>query len=123
MCKGIHLERERMIAVNTFKWMSHEQMYVDEIHVEKCGPLSVGVYGGNQESDAYERGDAVLAWWDPELQFEFVMIFDTHHKTKNIDYIVEAISERKRETKRVIFLPDTFSFSSYTYVFVSFIYR
>ena len=37
---------------------------------------------GNQESDAYERGDAVLAWWDPELQFEFVMIFDTHHKTK-----------------------------------------
>ena len=33
MCKGIHLERERMIAVNTFKWMSHEQMYVDEIHV------------------------------------------------------------------------------------------
>ena len=34
-----------MIAVNTFKWMSHEQMYVDEIHVEKCGPLSVGVYG------------------------------------------------------------------------------
>lgn len=82
MCKGIHLARERMIAVNTFKWMSHEQMYVDEIHVEKCGPLSVGVYGGNQESDAYERGDAVLAWWDPELQFEFVMIFDTHHKTK-----------------------------------------
>lgn len=46
MCKGIHLARERMIAVNTFKWMSHEQMYVDEIHVEKCGPLSVGVYGG-----------------------------------------------------------------------------
>lgn len=37
---------------------------------------------GNQESDAYERGDAVLAWWDPELHFEFVMIFDTHHKTK-----------------------------------------
>ena len=34
-----------MIVVNTFKWMSHEQMYVDEIHVEKCGPLSVGVYG------------------------------------------------------------------------------
>ncbi len=43
--------------------------------LKKCGPLSVGVYGGNQESDAYERGDAVLAWWDPELQFEFVMIF------------------------------------------------
>ena len=42
---------------------------------------SVGVWG-NQESDAYERGDAVLAWWDPELHFEFVMIFDTHHKTK-----------------------------------------
>ena len=50
---------------------------------------------GNQESDAYERGDAVLAWWDPELQFEFVMIFDTS-QNKNIDYIVEAISERKR---------------------------
>ena len=81
MCKGIHLARERMIAVNTFKWMSHEQMYVDEIHVEKCGPLSVGVYGGNQESDAYERGDAVLAWWDPELHFEFVMYF--HFKLQN----------------------------------------
>ena len=77
---------------------------------------------GNQESDAYERGDAVLAWWDPELQFEFVMIFDTHHKTKNIDYIIEAISERK-EIKRVIFLSNTFSFSSYTYVLISVIYR
>ena len=82
MCKGIHLERERMIAVNTFKWMSHEQMYVDEIHVEKCELSFSRRIWGNQESDAYERGDAVLAWWDPELQFEFVMIFDTHHKTK-----------------------------------------
>lgn len=44
--------------------------------------LFQSAYMGNQESDAYERGDAVLAWWDPELQFEFVMIFDTHHKTK-----------------------------------------
>ncbi|MGA4498034.1 protein phosphatase 2C domain-containing protein [Bacillus bombysepticus] len=105
MCKGIHLARERMIVVNTFKWMSHKQMYVDEIHVEKCGPLSVGVYGGNQESDAYERGDAVLAWWDPELQFEFVMIFDTHHKTKNIDYIIEAISERKEKLKELFSYP------------------
>ena len=81
MCKGIHLARERMIAVNTFKWISHEQMYVDEIHVENV-VLFQSAYMGNQESDAYERGDAVLAWWDPELQFEFVMIFDTHHKTK-----------------------------------------
>ena len=82
MCKGIHLARERMIAVNTFKWISHEQMYVDEIHVEKCAFSFSRRIWGNQESDAYERGDAVLAWWDPELQFEFVMIFDTHHKTK-----------------------------------------
>lgn len=81
MCKGIHLARERMIVVNTFKWMSHEQMYVDEIHVENVVLFSRRIWG-NQESDAYERGDAVLAWWDPELQFEFVMIFDTHHKTK-----------------------------------------
>ena len=60
---------------------------------------------GNQESDAYERGDAVLAWWDPELQFEFVMIFDTHHKTKNIDYIIEAISERKEKLKELFSYP------------------
>ena len=48
MCK-VYIQQERMIAVNTFKWMSHEQMYVDEIHVEKCGPLSVGVYGKSRE--------------------------------------------------------------------------
>ena len=57
--------------------------------------LFQSAYMGNQESDAYERGDAVLAWWDPELQFEFVMIFDTS-QNKNINYIIEAISERKR---------------------------
>ena len=61
-----------MIVVNTFKWMSHEQMYVDEIHVEKCGPLFSRRIWGNQESDAYERGDAVLAWWDPELQLNLL---------------------------------------------------
>ena len=49
MCKGIHLARERMIAVNTFKWMSHEQMYVDEIHVEKCGPLQSAYMGKSRE--------------------------------------------------------------------------
>ena len=46
MCKGIHLARERMIVVNTFKWMSHEQMYVDEIHVEKCEFLFQSAYMG-----------------------------------------------------------------------------
>ncbi|MEH7458333.1 protein phosphatase 2C domain-containing protein [Bacillus sp. JJ1127] len=94
-----------MIEVNTFKWISHEKMYLDQIHVEKCGPLSVGVYGGNQESDAYERGDAVLAWWDPQLEFEFVMIFDAHHKTKNIHYIIEAISERKEKLQELFSYP------------------
>ena len=47
----------------------------------------------------------MLAWWDPELQFEFVMIFDTHHKTKNIDYIIEAISERKEKLKELFSYP------------------
>ncbi|PEB50801.1 hypothetical protein CON65_09025 [Bacillus pseudomycoides] len=94
-----------MIEVNTFKWISHEKMYLDQIHVEKCGPLSVGVYGGNQESDAYERGDAVLAWWDPQLEFEFVMIFDAHHKTKNIHYIIEAISARKEKLQELFSYP------------------
>lgn len=50
MCKGIHLARERMIAVNTFKWISHEQMYVDEIHVEKCGhSFSRRIWGKSRE--------------------------------------------------------------------------
>ncbi|EMA6341802.1 protein phosphatase 2C domain-containing protein [Bacillus cytotoxicus] len=92
-----------MISLNTFKWISHEKMYVDQIHVEKCGPLSVGVYGGNQESDAYERGDAVLAWWD--AQFEFVMIFDAHHKTKTIQYIIDAISERREKLQELFSYP------------------
>lgn len=91
--------------MNTFKWISHEQMYVDQIHVEKCGPLSIGVYGGNQESDAYERGDAVLAWWDPHSEFEFVMIFDAHHQTKNINFIIEAISERKEKLQELFSYP------------------
>ncbi|MBO1624580.1 protein phosphatase 2C domain-containing protein [Bacillus arachidis] len=94
-----------MIEVYTFKWISHEKMYLDQIHVEKCGPLSVGIYGGNQESDAYERGDAVLAWWDPQLEFEFVMIFDAHHKTKKIHYIIEAISKRKEKLQELFSYP------------------
>ncbi len=79
--------------------------------------------GGNQESDAYERGDAVLAWWDPELQFEFVMIFDTHHKTKNIDYIIEAISERKEKLKELFSYPIHLAFHHTIYVLISIIYR
>ncbi len=50
MCKGIHLARERMIAVNTFKWISHEQMYVDEIHVEKMwSSFSRRIWGKSRE--------------------------------------------------------------------------
>ena len=66
--------------------------------------LFQSAYMGNQESDAYERGDAVLAWWDPELQFEFVMIFDTS-QNKNINYIIEAISERKEKLKELFSYP------------------
>ena len=101
MCKGIHLARERMIVVNTFKWMSHEQMYVDEIHVENV-PLSVGVYG---EIKKVMHMNEEMRYLLGELQFEFVMIFDTHHKTKNIDYIIEAISERKEKLKELFSYP------------------
>ena len=84
--------------------------------------LFQSAYMGNQESDAYERGDAVLAWWDPELQFEFVMIL-IHITKQKYKLYNRSNFRKKRETKRVIFLPDTFSFSSYTYVLVSVIYR
>lgn len=49
MCKGIHLARERMIAVNTFKWISHEQMYVDEIHVENVVLFQSAYMGKSRE--------------------------------------------------------------------------
>ena len=76
---------------------------------------------GNQESDAYERGDAVLAWWDPELQFEFVMILI--HITKQKYRLYNRSDFGKKKTKRVILISNTFSFPSYTYVLISVIYR
>lgn len=98
--------------MNTFKWIGHEKTYLDEIHVEKCGPLSIGLYGGNQDvgADTEKREDAVLAWCDPQLDFEFVMIFDAHHKAKNIHFIIEEICERKEKLQELFAYPVNLAF-------------
>ena len=42
--------------------------------------LSVGVYG--EIKKVMHMNEEMRTCLVPELQFEFVMIFDTHHKTK-----------------------------------------
>lgn len=89
-----------MKAVHTFKWIGNEKAYLNEIHVEKLGPLSIGLYGGNTNEEA------VLAWCDPQGTWEFAMIFDAEHTIERAKFIIDIICERKEKLLRLFSYPN-----------------
>ncbi|MFD0768803.1 protein phosphatase 2C domain-containing protein [Bacillus sp. CGMCC 1.60114] len=94
-----------MEAVHTFKWTGDEKAYLNEIHVEKLGPLSIGLYGGNTEAGASTNEDAVLAWCDPQRTWEFVMIFDAQSTIERAKLIIDIICKRKEKLLQLFTYP------------------
>lgn len=95
----------RMEAVHTFKWTGDEKAYLNEIHVETLGPLSIGLYGGNTEAGANKNENAVLAWCDPQGTWEFVMIFDTQSTIERAKFIIDIICKRKEKILQLFTYP------------------
>ncbi|SFI10417.1 MULTISPECIES: hypothetical protein [unclassified Bacillus (in: firmicutes)] len=95
-----------MKAVHTFKWIGDKKAYLNEIHVEELGPLSIGLYGGNSEGSAVENEEAVLAWCDPHGTWEFVMIFDAEHTIERAQFIINIICERKEKLLQLFSYPN-----------------
>lgn len=89
-----------MKAAHTFKWLGDEKAYLNEIHIEKLGPLSIGLYDGNTNEDA------VLAWYDPHGSWEFVMIFDAEHTIERAKFIIDIICERKEKLLQLFSYPN-----------------
>ncbi|MGG2015738.1 protein phosphatase 2C domain-containing protein [Bacillus sp. S10(2024)] len=89
-----------MKAVHTFKWIGDKKARLNEMHVEKLGPLFIGLYGGNTNEDA------VLAWCDPQGTWEFVMIFDADHTIERAKFIIDIICERKEKLLQLFSYPN-----------------
>lgn len=89
-----------MKAVHTFKWIDNEKTHLNEIHVEKLGPLSIGLYGGNTNEEA------VLAWCDPQGTWEFTMIFDAEYTIERAKLIIDIICERKERLLQLFSYPN-----------------
>ncbi|MCP1123276.1 hypothetical protein NKR74_07995 [Bacillus sp. 3103sda1] len=95
----------RMEAVHTFKWTGDEKAYLNEIHVETLGPLSIGLYGGNTEAGTSKSENAVLAWCDPQGTWEFVMIFDAQSTIDRAKHIIDIICKRKEKLLQLFTYP------------------
>lgn len=89
-----------MKAAHTFKWLGDEKAYLNEIHIEELGPLSIGLYDGNTNEDA------VLAWCDPQGTWEFVMIFDAKQTIDRAKFIIDIICERKEKILQLFSYPN-----------------
>lgn len=89
-----------MKAAHTFKWIGDEKAYLNEIHIEELGPLSIGLYDGNTNEDA------VLAWCDPQGTWEFVMIFDAKQTIDRAKFIIDIICERKEKLLQLFSYPN-----------------
>ena len=99
-----------MKAVHTFKWIGDEKAYLNDIHVEELGPLSIGLYGGNSKVSAVKNEDAVLAWCDPQGTWEFVMIFDAKQTIERAKFIIDIICERKEKLLQLFSYPNHLAF-------------
>lgn len=84
-------------AMQTFRWVGSEEMFLDTPDVTTCGPIVIGRYGGRTRAGAIKNEDGALVWCHEGGLWEFATLLDAHYSAESAALVIEAIEgERER---------------------------
>jgi Protein phosphatase 2C len=80
-------------SVREFRWLGADDMHLDGPAVYACGPLAIGVYGGNTRAGADKNEDAAFALCAQGGAWEFAAVIDAHYSADSARLLLRALSD------------------------------
>src|SRR6185369_9757117 len=78
-------------AMQMFRWVGSEEMFLDTADVTTCGPIVIGRYGGRTRAGAIKNEDGALVWCHEVGLWEFATLLDAHYSAESAVLVIEAI--------------------------------
>jgi len=79
----------------SIRWLGSELLYLDEPHVERCGDVAIGCYGGNTSAGAERNEDAAVVV--VEEAWRFAAVLDAHVTAESAAIVVGELELRMPE--------------------------
>ena len=81
---------------DALRWSGADAPYLDTPHVQRCGPLVLGCYGGTTQVGADKNEDAALIWSAPDRAWECAFIVDAHHSAESAALLLDIFSAEEK---------------------------
>jgi hypothetical protein len=75
----------------SFRWIGEDAAYIDEPHVEGCGDVVIGAYGGSSGSGAFKNEDAAWVLCHPSGEWRFAALVDGHYSCESDEAIFDVL--------------------------------
>ena len=95
-----------------FRWIGDDDAYIDTPHVERCGDVVIGAYGGSSGSGAFKNEDAVWVLCHPQREWHFAALVDGHYTCESDAVIFDVLEARKQEIIEAMSLPPGAAFEA-----------
>lgn len=82
---------------NTFRWLGAEAPHLDAPHVDHCGPVAFGAYGGSTAAGARKNEDAALVWHHPDEGWVFSSVMDAHTSSESCAVVLDMLEEAQAD--------------------------
>lgn len=90
---------------DTYGWLGANEPHFDTPVIEKCGAVTLGVYGGNTSAGAQKNEDAALAWHSERDGWTFAMVLDAHASSESANLVMDLIQSEEANLVQLLSEP------------------
>ncbi|MFC4713484.1 protein phosphatase 2C domain-containing protein [Planococcus dechangensis] len=89
----------------SFNWVGSEQSFVDQLHIQQIGPVTVGRFGGNSTAGQTKNEDGCMVWANGTADWEFTVVLDAHQTAESAELVTAEILRLENTIYQALSLP------------------
>lgn len=86
----------------TFRWSGSDETFLDRPTITRCGPVTIGRYGGTTSSKSKKNEDAALVWAAGDGAWVFAALLDSHGSSESADLVLNKVVEIEGEVIQLL---------------------
>lgn len=98
--------------VLSFRWIGDNPPYIDTPHVERCGDVLIGAYGGASAGGGFKNEDAAYVMCHLEGGWRFAALIDGHYSCESDALIFATLDKRRHRIVSAMEQPTGAAFES-----------
>ena len=77
-----------------FIWTGHQHPHLDVPHIDQCGHVVLGCYGGNSAAGAKKNEDSAFIFTDENAEWTFTAICDAHNSSESALLLIDFFEQQ-----------------------------